>query len=127
MAKLLSKLLKDKDYCLLTTYRKNGEEVPTPMWFVLQGETVLMTTRGQSGKMKRLRRNPGVKIGPCSPRGRPTGKQVPAQARELTEPDEVQSSVAALNKKYGLTKRVIDFGLRFAKDKTEAIIAVETE
>lgn len=126
MAQTLSKLLKDKAFCLLTTYSEGGEEVPTPMWFVLEGETVLMTTRGQPETRERLRHESKVKIGPCAPSGRPTGKQVKAQARELSEPDQIRDSIAALNKKYGLKKKLLDFGLRFAKDKSEAIIAVET-
>lgn len=125
MATKLSEILKDQEYCLLTTFRKNGEGVPTPMWFVLQDDALSMTTRGESWKVKRLRRTSKVTIGPCTSSGRPTGKQVEAQGTVVEDAAAVTEAVAALNKKYGFKKKLIDFGLRFAKDKTEAIIRVE--
>lgn len=125
MAQSLSAHLKDQEYCLLTTFKKNGDPVPTPMWFVLEDEAVYMTTRGGSWKIKRLKRDPAVTIGPCSSSGRPRGEMLPAQGSVLEEPDDIERWAKALNKKYGLKKKLIDFGLRFAADKTEAIIKVE--
>ena len=127
MAKSLSKLLKDQQYCLLTTFKRNGDGVPTPMWFVIKDEAVYMTTRGHSWKVKRLRVNPAVTIGPCTSSGRPTGKLLPAVGSVVEDEQRVEASVKALNKKYGMKKKLIDFGLRFAKDKTEAILKVELE
>lgn len=122
---LLSEILKDRQFCLLTTFKKSGDGVPTPMWFILDGESVLMTTRGNSWKVRRLKRNPKVTIGWSDSSGRKHGKLYEAQASLVTEEQAFQAAVIALNKKYGLKKKLIDFGLKFAKDKTEAIIKVE--
>lgn len=125
MAGKLSKLLKDQKFCLLTTFRKNGEGVATPMWFALEDEAVYMTTRGQSWKVKRIRNNPDVTIGWCNGTGLKHGKLVEAKAQILGSGEEFEKAKKLLNKKYGLKKKLIDFGLRFAKDKTEAIVKVE--
>ena len=123
--KKLSKILKDQDYCLLTTFKKSGDGVPSPMWFVAQKDTVYMTTRGQSWKVKRIRNNNEVTIGWCNSSGSKHGKLYPASASIITEGSEFENALIALNKKYGLKKKLIDFGLKFAKDKTEAVLKVE--
>ena len=125
MSNKLSKQLKDQKFCLLTTFKKDGQGVSSPMWFYLDGETVYMTTRGQSWKVKRMLRNPRVTIGWSDGSGVKHGKLVEAEAAILTSGEEFDRAKQLLNKKYGLKKKVIDFGLRFAKDKTEAIVKVE--
>lgn len=122
----LSTLLKGHPYCLLTTHRKDGTPVPTPLWFALDGETVYMRTLGGSAKVKRIRRNPEVTIGPCDAGGRPTGPQRKAQARILADPsEEAQAAERSLSARYGLKRRLLLWALRFNKDKTNAILAVE--
>lgn len=125
MAKKLSKILKDKQYCLLTTFKRNGEGVSSPMWFCVDDEKVYMTTRGESWKVKRIRRNPSVKIGWSNSSGRQHGKLFSAVATIVDDIEEREAAIRQLNKKYGLKKKLIDFGLRFAKDKSEAILRVE--
>ena len=124
---LLSQLLKNQEYCLLATFRKSGQAVASPLWFVLEGEAAYMTTRGKSWKVKRLSRNPRVTITWCNSGGNKHGKPQPAKATLVEDRDEFERAVKSLNKKYGLKKKLIDFGLRFAKDKTEAIIKVELD
>lgn len=125
MSKKLSKILKDQQFCLLTTFKKNGEGVPTPMWFAMEGESVYMTTRGQSWKVKRIGNNSEVTIGWCNGSGTKHGKLFLAWATVIREGEEFEAARRAINKKYGLKKKVIDFGLKFAKDKSEAILKVE--
>ena len=69
-------LLKRQQFCLLTTFRKDGKPVPTPMWFAFDGEDVLMMTKGQTGKVKRIRRDGKVTIRACNGNGRPLGPEV---------------------------------------------------
>ena len=60
----------DTKYVLLTTFRKNGEAVATPVWIVgLPGGTGGFTTEATSGKVKRISNNPSVTLQPCSMRG----------------------------------------------------------
>ena len=120
----LKDILKDRQFCLLTTFKKNGDGVATPMWFALDGEHAVMTTRGNSWKVRRLKRNPKVTIGWSDHYGMKHGELYDAVARLVKDEDEFQNALGLLNKKYGLKKKLIDFGLTFAKDKTEAIIKV---
>ena len=46
-----------KQYLNLETFRKNGESMKTPVWFVQDGETIYVQTAANSGKVKRIRNN----------------------------------------------------------------------
>ena len=56
-------------YVSLTTYRKNGTPVATPIWHVPHDGELWMVTGAGSGKVKRIRNNPQVQVTPCSIRG----------------------------------------------------------
>lgn len=93
-------------YILLTTFRRDGTAVPTPVWFVRQGDVLLITTDGTSGKVKRLRANPRVTIAPCDMRGRPKGDGVEATA-ELVDAAATEQITAAVARRYGLIGRLM--------------------
>ena len=63
-------------FIALTTYRKSGEGVVTPVWFVQNDGKLYVTTSDTSGKVKRLRRNPQVKLAPSDFSGKPLGPQI---------------------------------------------------
>lgn len=54
----------------LTTFRKSGEPVSTPVWVGGDGADLVITTPAESGKVKRLRNNPLVELTPCDRFGR---------------------------------------------------------
>jgi PPOX class probable F420-dependent enzyme len=56
-------------YVSLTTYRKDGTPVATPLWHVPHDAELWMVTEARSGKVKRIRNNPQVRVEPCSVRG----------------------------------------------------------
>jgi uncharacterized protein len=94
-------------YLALTTFRRNGAAVTTPVWFAADGGRLLVWTSPSSGKAKRLRANPAVTIAPCSVRGQLLGPAVDATAILL--PDSAARLVQdQLNAKYGLVKRIYD-------------------
>jgi PPOX class probable F420-dependent enzyme len=68
-------------FLLLTTFRRSGEGVPTPVWFARVGDTLGVFTSAQTGKVKRLRRDGRVRIAPCSFMGKPKGPEQGAAAR----------------------------------------------
>ncbi|MBO0854474.1 MAG: PPOX class F420-dependent oxidoreductase [Nocardia sp.] len=68
--------LAQEKYLLLTTFKKDGVAVATPVWVVPDGERILVWTDAKSWKVKRLRRNPTVTLRACDRRGHPTGEQV---------------------------------------------------
>ncbi len=75
-------------YLSITSYRRDGTGVATPVWFVTDGRRLLVETDRASGKVKRIRRRASISIAPCSARGKLLGEQVPARAEVLPwEPD----------------------------------------
>jgi len=70
-------------YVSLTTYRRDGTPVATPVWFVIDGDRLLVQTDAQAGKLKRIRRNPAVSVATCTATGRLRGSPVPARAEIL--------------------------------------------
>ncbi|MFD9910304.1 PPOX class F420-dependent oxidoreductase [Streptomyces sp. NPDC059063] len=68
---------------LLTTHKKDGTGVGTPLHLVVDGDHAYFRTFGRAGKVKRLRNNPEVEIAPSTVRGRPTGPQLKARVRLL--------------------------------------------
>lgn len=59
-------------YVSVTTFRRDGTPVPTPVWYALGEGELVFWTGAASGKVKRLRNNPRVVIAPCNARGRVT-------------------------------------------------------
>jgi hypothetical protein len=100
--------LRKQQYANLITFRKSGEAVKTPVWFAEQGGKLYITTTRDAGKIKRIRNNGRVQIGPADMRGNALGPMVEAGARVLG-PDEEEVAKEALDRKYGLLKAVIDF------------------
>ena len=76
-------------YVSLATFRRNGAEVRTPIWFAMVDERLVMVTGGDSGKVKRLRNNARVRIAACDARGAVHGPWHEAAARIMTEPREI--------------------------------------
>src|ERR671911_1101768 len=69
---------------LLTTLRRDGTPVKTPVNIAVDGDRAFIRTWATAGKVKRIRNNPEVTIAPCTARGRPIGPAIPARARVLT-------------------------------------------
>ena len=88
-------------YVLLTTFRKDGRAVPTPVWAARDGAELLVWTETNSGKVKRIRRQGTVELAPCDMRGRPKGQSVRGRARVL-DADATRHARALISKKYGL-------------------------
>ena len=57
--------LAEQRFVLLTTYRRSGEAVSTPVWVAREGDALVVLTPARSGKAKRLRRDPRVQVQPC--------------------------------------------------------------
>jgi PPOX class probable F420-dependent enzyme len=101
-------------YALVTTYRRDGSAVPTPVWVVRDGDGVAIWTVTGSGKVKRIRRNATVQIGPCDVRGTPTGDQVPGRATILDAAGSARVR-DLLRRKYGLLGRITLWGSRIRR------------
>lgn len=73
------------NYVLLTTFRKNGTPVHTPLWAALDDGKLYIWTVADSWKVKRIRNNPAVTLQPCSVGGKPRGAVVNGTARILDD------------------------------------------
>ncbi|HYB30040.1 MAG TPA: PPOX class F420-dependent oxidoreductase [Solirubrobacteraceae bacterium] len=86
-------------YLSVTSFKRDGAGVATPVWFVVENGRLLIHTGSQSGKAKRIRRNPSVLIAPCTASGRLRGDPVSAMAEFLSERDSRQV-MRLLERKY---------------------------
>lgn len=100
--------LQGHNFMNLTTYRKSGVAVVTPVWFAQKADKIYVFTGGESGKVKRIRNNGKVEVGPCDRSGKPLGEVQSAVAR-LLAPAEHKSADEIITQKYGWQKRL--FGL----------------
>lgn len=108
-------------YVLLTTFRKDGTPVASPLWAALDGDTLLMWTVTDSWKVKRIRRNPAVIVQACDARGKEThGEPVHGTAVILDQAgsDHARDSVA---KKYGIVGWIIVKGSVLRRGKSGSI------
>ena len=97
--------LPQSTYVSLTTFRRSGDPVATPVRAAPDGDDLVVWTRADSGKVKRLRHTARVTVAPCDIRGRVTGPAVEATA-VLTEPHRWRQARAALARRYGWQWRV---------------------
>ena len=88
-------------YLSLTTFRRDGSAVATPVWLVRDGDALLVTTQASSGKVKRIRNNPAVLLAPCDARGRLKGEQVEGRA-VLQDAEATVRTTGLIRRRYGL-------------------------
>ena len=123
-------------HMLLTTFRRSGGPVSTPVWTVpVSDGRVGMWTAAGTGKYKRLRHDPHVTIQSCSPRGRPrTGSHAIPGVAEIVQGgplyDEVRRKIRA---KYGrmipIVKRISRLQGRLKADQTfgDTVVLITVE
>lgn len=101
-------------YLLITSYRKNGSGVATPVWVVRDGAALGAWTAADSWKVKRIRARSDVLVGPCDLRGNPTGEQIPATA-EICDAATTARYRQLIARKYGLVGRLTLLGSRLRR------------
>jgi PPOX class probable F420-dependent enzyme len=114
-------------YLSITSYKRDGRGVATPVWFVLRDGRLLVETDAASGKVKRIRRNPQVRVAVCTASGRLRGEQVPAVA-EILPDSEVGAVERLIADKYRFDMiifrplRFIQARLRLGRPRTEPAV-----
>ncbi len=108
----------------LETYRRNGEPVRTPVWFLEQDGIVYVHTDDSTGKVKRIRRNPQVRIAPSHFRGKPKADYVNAKAELEMDPETVERYRSMIYKKYGLQGTLTTFMQRFSRSKAKDVLII---
>ena len=107
MTPLLS--LADARFVSLTTFRRSGERVSTPVWVGRDGDALVVLTPAGSGKVKRLRHDSRVELAPCGRFGKVDDGLVPlagtADVRE--SPAEVDRARATIRRHYPIESRIV--------------------
>jgi PPOX class probable F420-dependent enzyme len=121
MADMRFASLQGEKYINLETFRKNGQGVRTPVWFVgepEQGvpEKLYVYSTADSGKAKRIRNNPRVRVAPCDVRGKLLGEWIEAIAAIVTG-EEAEHGMKLLNKKYFPWRQILGFFSMFSRSK----------
>ncbi|CAL9340143.1 PPOX class F420-dependent oxidoreductase [Streptomyces sp. enrichment culture] len=101
-------------YLLVTSYRRNGTPVATPVWVVRDGDALGVWTAADSWKVKRIRARADVLVGPCDLRGNPTGEQLPATAAVVDAATTARYR-QLIARKYGLMGRLTLLGSRLRR------------
>jgi PPOX class probable F420-dependent enzyme len=117
-------------YLNLETFKKSGDGVKTPVWFAADPSASLDSSEGKlyvytigvSGKVRRVRNNPRVKVAPCNMRGDVRSEWVDARAEIVTDA-EADHGMQLLNKKYAPWKQLLDFFAKFRpRERTVFVI-----
>ncbi len=99
----------DQRFISLTTFRRSGAPVSTPVWVARDGDALVVLTPVGTGKVKRLRRDPRVQIRPCGRFGAVADDAVPvagvAEIREL--PADVQRARTSIRGAYPIESRIV--------------------
>jgi hypothetical protein len=109
-------------YISLETFKKNGQGVKTPVWFVLHQNALYAYTEADSWKVKRIRNNPRARVAVCNIRGDIKGPWLDART-SLVEGDERLAADKLLDRKYFL-KKIFNFLTRINRHK-RAMIKIE--
>jgi PPOX class probable F420-dependent enzyme len=116
-------LFAGQKYISLETFKKNGQGVKTPVWFVLNNDALYAYTEADSWKVKRIRNNPRVRVAACNMRGDVKGPWLDATA-SLVEGDERLAPDKLLDRKYFL-KKIFNVLSRINRHQ-RAMIKIET-
>jgi len=118
-------------YLSITTYKRDGTAVATPVWFVQQDGRLLVETDAATGKVKRVRLNPAVRVAECTASGRLRGEQVSAVA-ELLPDAEAARVHQLLERKYRVEAllvkpaRFVQSVLHVGRPRTTSVILAVT-
>ena len=116
----------NRKYLNLVTYRRSGAAVPTPMWFVEEDGVLYVRTPARSGKVKRLRNNPRVRVVPSDGRGNPKGAWIEGRARVVVDGAQAHRVNRLVHRKYGRRKKLIELRYKLNPEKRVTIAVYAT-
>ncbi|HEY7109319.1 MAG TPA: PPOX class F420-dependent oxidoreductase [Nitrososphaeraceae archaeon] len=96
----------ESKYISIETYKKNGTGVRTPVWFIIHQGLIYFRTDKKSGKVKRLKNNPHVKIAPCDIRGNIKKEWLDGKAH-FANSEESSIAYGMIGKKYGVRAKLV--------------------
>lgn len=94
-------------YLSVTSFKRDGTAVPTPVWFVTDGRRLFAFTDIHSAKVRRIRRNPFVLVASCRVDGKLRRERVSALAEVLTDDADMERVQKLLLARYKISYRVV--------------------
>ncbi len=112
--------LAEASYLRLTTFKRDGTAVPTPVWVVRDGDLLAVITGPATGKAKRLRHTPRVLLAVCDRRGRvaPGAPEAEGTATLVADPAAIDRLGDLLVRKYGLLARAMRLSARLRRTES---------
>lgn len=93
-------------YLSITTFRRDGSPASTPVWVVSDDpHRLLIATGADTWKVRRIKRDPHVRVAACSARGAVHGEAVDGVARLVDEEPLVRR---LQHEKYGWQMRLLE-------------------
>jgi uncharacterized protein len=109
-------------YLTLESFKRDGTPVQTPVWFAEEHGVLYVYILANAGKVKRIRRNPHIRLAPCTMRGTVIGPWVEAEAT-IVDATTAAHGHALLRQKYGWMKRMGDLFSRLLH-RERVVIAI---
>lgn len=120
--------LGDEHFVSLTTFRRSGAAVPTPVWVARDGDTLVVLTPAESGKVKRVRNSGRVELAPCGRFGRVAAGVVPlgGHAEIVADPATTERLTGVIRRAYGVEYRITMLVERIAarRQKPRVVLSI---
>lgn len=113
-------------YLSLTTFKRDGTAVSTPVWVARDGDELVVITDAGSGKAKRIRNSGRVEVAACDVRGRVTGPSVEGQAR-LVDSTGTEYIAGQIKRKYGLQYAAIGWMEKLRRRESSGSVGIRID
>jgi PPOX class probable F420-dependent enzyme len=98
-----------KSYLSLATFKRDGSEVPTPVWFARLDDRLYVFSEAKAGKIKRLRNSPRSRVAVCNVSGTVRGDWIEAVSKVVDDQELIDRVYVALRAKYGWQMALANF------------------
>ncbi len=113
-------------YISLTTFKRSGDAVQTPVWFALHDGKFYLFSEAKAWKVKRLSRDDRVRVAACSVAGKVHGDWIEGRGRVIDDSELVAAAYSALQKKYSWQMTLLNLSSRiFGRIDGRAILELE--
>ena len=113
-------------YLSLTTFKRDGTAVSTPVWVARDGDELVVITDAASGKAKRIRNNGRVEVAACDVRGRVTGPAFGGRAH-LVDSTGTEYIAAQIKRKYGLQYTAIGWMDKLRRRQSSGSVGIRVD
>jgi PPOX class probable F420-dependent enzyme len=118
----MSTVLADERYINLESFKRDGSGVKTPVWCAPLDGNIVVFSAGSAYKVKRVGRNPRVRVAACDVRGKLRGPWHEGSCVIVEDPMHQQRAYAALRNKCGWMMKITDFFSGLARKKSKRAV-----